>query len=368
LTGPPLLVVFLGDLEGSEVERMVSGARAAAAFDTIAAALATEAFSTAIVVTDSRELEAPVPGVTIDRDSEPYHFGERLAGVLGAVGASGVVYLGGGAVPLMSGAEIAMMGSRSSSGTAVTNNVYSSDAAAFPVTEQVLEAIRPLERDNGLGKALIEAGLSVEALSRTAETQFDIDTPTDLAVLALTGRGGLRLREYVAGVGIETSPYERVLPLFLDVNKQVVVAGRVGSHAWAYLERETACRVRLFAEERGMEADGRAGERRVRSLLGFYLAAAGSERFFGTLPELGDAWFIDTRVLLAHRGVEASRADRFNSDLGRWENVREPWLRDFTRLAMECHVPVLLGGHSLMSGGLMALNEHAWSLRDARRL
>jgi hypothetical protein len=158
-----------------------------------------------------------------------------------------------------------------------------------------------------------------------------------------------------------------VLPLFVDQTKQLLVAGRVGTHAWLYLERETACRVRLFAEERGMEADGRASDGSARSLLGYHMEAVGLERFFETLAELGDAAFIDTRVLLAHKRVEATREDRFLSDLGRWQEISDPFLRDFTRAALEAPIPVLLGGHSLMSGGLMALNENAWSLTTDSR-
>jgi len=109
-----------------------------------------------------------------------------------------------------------------------------------------------------------------------------------------------------------------------------------------------------------MEADGRAASGEARSLLGYYLEAVGIRRFFETLRELGDAAFIDTRVLLAHKRIEASREDRFLSDLGRWESIADPFLRDFTRLALEAPMPVLLGGHSLMAGGLMALNEYAW--------
>jgi hypothetical protein len=160
------------------------------------------------------------------------------------------------------------------------------------------------------------------------------------------------------------SRYRAVLPMFLDQSKQLLVAGRVGTHAWGYLERETACRVRLFAEERGMEADGRASDGRARSLLGFHLEAVGLERFFATLAELADASFIDTRVLLAHKRIDANREDRFLSDLGRWQDIRDPFLRDFTRAALEAPIPVLLGGHSLMSGGLMALNEYAWRQND----
>ena len=37
--------------------------------------------------------------------------------------------------------------------------------------------------------------------------------------------------------------------------------------------------------------------------------------------------------------------------------MEEPFLRRFTRGAAEARVPVVLGGHSVVSGGLMALVE-----------
>src|SRR2546426_4277462 len=161
---------------------------------------------------------------------------------------------------------------------------------------------------------------------------MDIASPSDLAVLALTGEGGPRLRDYLRSLESEThstgqalslTAYQRVLPLLTDREAQIVVAGRVGSHSWKYLERETACRVRLFAEERGLESDGRALTGTARSLVGFFIEAAGIDRLFELLPLLGDAAFIDTRVLLAHFGIEATREDRFQSDLGGWKAISD---------------------------------------------
>lgn len=273
--------------------------------------------------------------------------------------------MGGGSLPLFEAQDFEGVLARLSDGVAVTNNLFSSDLVAFPVNDAVLAAIEPVARDNSLARALQEqAGLRTEALERTVATQFDIDTPTDVAVLSTTGGGGPRLREALAVVLKPDPRYSDVLPLFLDQTKELVVAGRVGSHAWGYLERETACRVRLFAEERGMEADSRAESGEARSLLAYHLDAVGLSRFFETLAELGDAAFIDTRVLLAHKRIEATREDRFLSDLGRWQQIGEPFLRDFTCAAIEAPIPVLLGGHSLMSGGLMALNEFAWAEHD----
>jgi hypothetical protein len=65
-------------------------------------------------------------------------------------------------------------------------------------------------------------------------------------------------------------------------------------------------------------------------------------------------------------GVEPGREDRFQSDLLAWEAIEEPFLRRFTRAASEAPIPILLGGHSLVSGGLMLLNDVAWAENDRR--
>lgn len=359
----PALVVFYGGIGDSPAERAVDDARFAAALDAVETALEGGA-GRAILVTDQLDLAADVPGAEVDASAEPYHFGRRLAAVVRRHQLDSVIYAGAGSVPLFSAGDFREVVSGLERGVVVTNNSFSSDLAAFPVNEQALTAVGRTERDNALARAFNEAGLRVDELPRTVATQMDIDSPSDLRVLALTGEGGPRLREHVAGLALDPALYERTLTLFTDRASQIVVAGRVGSHSWAYLERETACRVRLFAEERGMEADGRAEKGAARSLLGFFLDLVGLDRFFETLAELGDAAFIDTRVLLAHKRIAASREDRFLSDRGSSDAISEPFLRDFTRAALEAPIPVLLGGHSLMSGGLMALNEHAWALSE----
>ena len=374
----PTLVVFLGDLGTTPIETIVATARRAAALDSIEDALASGAFERAILATDQSCDQDLPPGLELDLDDGPFHFGARLSDLIRRHALDAVVYLGGGSVPLFRADDFRELAGSLTRDIALTNNSFSSDLAAFPVSEGVLDAIAPLERDNALARALEEnAGLAVGELPRTIETQMDIDSPSDLAVLALTGEGGPRLREYLRSLQSDAQPtgqalslpaYQRVLPLFTNREAQIIVAGRVGSHSWRYLERETACRVRLFAEERGLESDGRALTGTPRSLLGFFIEAAGVDGFFEVLPKLGDGAFIDTRVLLAHFGIAAKRDDRFLSDLGHWSQISDPFLRDFTRAAVEARIPVLLGGHSLMSGGLMALNEFAWRQHEAQHV
>ena len=47
--------------------------------------------------------------------------------------------------------------------------------------------------------------------------------------------------------------------------------------------------------------------------------------------------------------------------------MQDPFLRELTKGAATATIPVVLGGHSLMSGALMLLNETAWRLRDEGR-
>ena len=106
-----------------------------------------------------------------------------------------------------------------------------------------------------------------------------------------------------------------------------------------------------------MQAEGRGRKREVRSLLGFYLEAVGAKRFFQSLGEMAQAVLLDSRFLFQHRRLSPSLADRFYSDLGQPDKIGDPFLQEFTRAALEAPFPVVLGGHSLVSGGMLALLE-----------
>ena len=100
-------------------------------------------------------------------------------------------------------------------------------------------------------------------------------------------------------------------------------------------------------------------------MLGQLLAAVGPHRWFGELlPELCSAAFLDIRPALVHLGVAAPRGERFAADVGRIDLIRDPRLRDLVCAAAESEHPTVLGGHTLVSGDLMLLNDWAWEQRD----
>jgi hypothetical protein len=358
----PQLVMFLGGMGGSPVEDMFAEALAGDTLDTLERVLDSRGVDGGILVTDVPHIaDRFLPDLQIDADTGPFHFGERLAEVIRRHELERLIYLGAGSATLMGTDDFFSLGHFLGMAwdTVLTNNRYSADFAAF-VPGNALFGVRLPAKDNVLPRVLHdEANLSLQELPRSTATQFNIDTPSDLAILKLGGHGGPRLSDWLDASNIDTSRYEACLGLLTNPNAQILVAGRVGSQAWQYLERETSCRVRLLSEERGMRAEGRE-DGRARSLLAYHLQQVGAERFFSEMAEMADAAFIDTRVIFAHMSLRPTRADRFLSDLGEYAEIADPFLREFTEATMKSRIPVLLGGHSLVAGGLMALTELAW--------
>ena len=361
-------IVFLGTSGTSPVEQLVYRAQRAITLDLLDRLLRTPGFTQPIVATSDRELAGMVEGwvVRVDLDPPGFHFGRRLAAIIADYGIERPFYVGGGSAPLLDTASLTKIAALTASDTGiiVANNFFSVDFAAFS-PGSAIAAIEPPDIDNDLGFLLQRhAGLRNVPLERTIGSQFDVDTPVDLAILSLCPDLGPLAAAFLRDCHFDVTRLRAAMECFVDGSKELLVAGRVGSHALAKLETELACRKRVFSEERGMRASGREARGEVRSLLGFHLAAVGPERFFANIGDLCDVAMIDTRVIFNHLQLAPTAADRFNSDLLDAEAVADPWLRDFTAAARAAPVPVLLGGHTLVCGGLWALADAAWREHD----
>jgi len=361
------LLIMTGNTEGSSAERMVAGARRAITCDLVERALASEAFAPIVVSTNDGELARTLDRypieIELDPPGESFHFGAKLRGLVARYALQKVFYMGGGSGPLLPAVEMARIADElhTTDRLLIANNFFSTDFAAF-TPAGVLESIDLPEADNDLGWQLGEvAGLPIRELPRTAATQLDVDTPTDLMTLSGHPALGPHTRAYLGNLDLDTSHIQRAMRHLVDRDAEVLVAGRVSATTWAYLERETACRVRVFAEERGMRVSGRQTRGQARSVLGYLLDQVGCERFFAILGEMSQAIFLDSRVLFAHRKLWPDAADRFASDLRQPEAIADPFVRDLTVAAMNAPLPVVLGGHSLVAGGLYALVETAWA-------
>src|SRR5206468_1968520 len=121
-----------------------------------------------------------------------------------------------------------------------------------------LDAIDLPATDNPMPRRLHQqAGLSSRQLAKSAATLLDVDTPTDAALLARHPKCPPELRSLPAWQEILADRIEALMRLVTTPDKELLVAGRVGAPVWTFIETQTACRVRMLAEERGMQAAAR---------------------------------------------------------------------------------------------------------------
>ena len=294
----------------------------------------------------------------------PFHFGNTIRRVIAAEKLDGLLYFGSGSGGLLTREQVENLVSFSQRPKrgALFNNFYSCDFFAVAEARDLLEAELP-PIDNPLGLVLSDLGFPCFALPREAATQFDIDTPTDLLLLSATGRGGKEIRTLLEKQRLTHPSVPRLLERLGDRTAHLYLIGRVNPVTWSHFEGEVACRTSALIEGRGMRSytDHRG------KLLTKVLDAVGIHRFFTWLAQSADAAIIDSRPLLSKGGQLPAPSDRFASDLLCPEQIENRLWAEFTREAIASEIPILLGGHSLVSGGLYLLAEVCWKDRDLPR-
>lgn len=367
------VVVMVGDYRRSSPNEKghadpvawVEGAKRAAAADLVSQ-LANEAFVERVVIVSPRPLDLPenlhppanIPLVYLESPPGEVHVGDQLAGIVEKYQPKRLLYFGGGSAPLMDQAALNQLLTRMAKLEVgvITNNTYASDWAGMTPATVLTKWSDRLPQDNMLGWVLsTEAGLTVHSEQATASYRLDIDTPTDLLTLRVHPNTSPLLKRFLDQLPLNLSSIKEVLQVMATPASHVFVAGRLSPGPWRALNDATQCWIRVVSEERGMVSSGRLQRGETFSFLADYIDQIGLVPFFSKLADRVQAALIDTRVLLAHHGSWPPAADRFASDLGLVDQIEDPWLRDFTAAAMEVPIPILLGGHGLLSGDLLAL-------------
>lgn len=358
---PPDLIVFYGRGGTSAAERLVADARLLVTRQLLADAVAEDIFRRVLVLTNEPRLAGAIPvGVDVEATPDLIDFGALLTETVRRLGSEAVVYVGGGSAPLLNGAGLReLVASVAEPGFLRANNYLSSDYVAFRPAA-ALESVLPIRNDNDLAWRLYhDAGLERITVERTIATMLDLDTPTDLALLRMAPDLSAPLRDFLDTSAPVLPALDAVERVMASPTATLIVAGRLNTQLWTTIEGELAFLRRLFVEERGMRANGREERGEVRSLLAYLLRDTGPARFFDYFAELGDAMVFDTRPLFAHLVPRLSAADRFASDLLRPDDITDPLVREFTRAARGTPLPVVLGGHTLVTGGLRLLARRA---------
>jgi len=359
-------VIFHAPMGETEPERFVEAGRLASTED-LTHVLRSRVDEVVVVASGSHERLGSLDADVVRPNPEsPFDFGATLKQLVRERRPDVLLYFGSGSGGLLGSESLDTLlafAERKEPG-ALFNNFYSCDFAAFASASALLDVPFPAN-DNGLGFALSDAGIPCCALPRSVETEFDIDTPTDLLLLRASGRGGPALRQYLAETYLDHPMLAAICDRLADRSSLAYLYGRINPTTWGTFEQQVACRTSGTVEGRGMRAYGDA---RPLLLQSAFLDASPAD-FFDRLSEVADAAVLDTRPLLAVNGRLPPASDRFASDLFLAKEIDDARWRAFTVAAADASIPVLLGGHSLVSGGLYLLAEACWKGRDlVRRL
>lgn len=305
-------------------------------------------------------------GLSIRKTTRDFHFGERLFNEIDHYNLSKVLYLGGGSGVLFTEEDFEELVNfiQDRSGRSISNNFYSTDMIGLTSASRLLD-FPPPEQDNGLGWLSRDAGLTPYEIRRSAKTQLDLDTPVDLLSLKLSEATDGELSRHLSSLAWENTRIREILPQFTDQNCKLIIMGRIGASTWSHLEREAACQIDVYSEGRGSSGRMREGES-PSSMVGRLFEDKGPEQFIRDFTAQGTGLFFDTRVLFDYFGEWPSRADRFSSDLLNPEGVDTPYLKDLTRAALTSTDPVVLGGHSMVSGSLYLFSDVCWRLTEPK--
>lgn len=355
-------VIFEGSQPRSDIEESMVLVRQAALLDNLEKIKQVPYFGQTYLYTNRPELAEPAAelGAEVYLNAispDQFHYGKQLQTAIREHGLQRVFCLNGAGSPLISVEELKMVCETllGRENLVYTNNTQSVDVAAFTVPPH-LDSIELPAMDNSLALTLRDQlGLEMELMPHSLGLLFDIDTPSDLLVLGAGPFTGPRTKAAIDSLQLDYSTLEQAKAVLGDEYEDVALIGRVGAPIIGRLNAILKLRLRVFSEERGMKSLGRVEAKEVVSLLGLLIEHAGLEKFFEYLSGLARCAFIDSRVLMYHYQQYPSDRDRFLSDLGQWEEVENPWLKEFTRAAVECPIPVILGGHSLVAGSLWAL-------------
>lgn len=356
------LIIFEGGPVRGDLEKQIQIVRQALVFDLIERAK-DAGFNHILVGTSYAQLANALQSheveVILDQSSDhkPFHFGQRLLEIVNQYSFEKVIYMGGASAPLISSCELKYMKEilEQNEDVFFANNYYSADIVGF-TPAKTLNKISLPTIDNSLPFSLSHAGyLRWIPLQRSLGLNFDVDTPTDILIMSVHPNLGSHGKEAVKNLSWDFSRYQNLKNLLNDPSGELIIYGRVGSNLFQYLDKNTRCRIRLYSEERGMKALGRDLKGEVKTLMGRLIQELGFRGFFEYLTKIAQGAVLDTRVLFEHFQWELTQTDRFASDLGEFDLIKHPGLREFTHAATSSSIPILLGGHSLVTGGLWAL-------------
>ena len=369
-------LIMLGGMGQNPAEALMQKALEAAAYDLAQICHQSGEFAEITIVADSNINTPDDEAISLQLSRPHATFGDLINQFSQSISqktrkVDGYVYFGAGSGPLLTSTDIQILSKllgNADPNSCVTNNRYSADFFGVRPTN-ILESLNPPPvSDNNVPIRLIDENkTSVIEMTRSASTQFNIDVPSDLATLSLIKSSGPKLKAFIAQenavLNHAVNAQWRASQHFLRKDSEVFIYGRTSSRVWSYLETETACKIRIISEERGLKSAPK--EHQARSILAYLIQVYGAQEVFcKLLPQFCSAAFIDLIPIIEHMELTCSRNDRFSADLLNHNDIENEILREIIVAITESPIPIAVGGHSLVGSSLELLNQLVWDVAD----
>ncbi len=354
-------VIFEGGIDSSSLDHELRAIRKVLTLELLTKCRKNELISKIILVTDHEDLINQAAGLYTDvyqtEHVEFFHYGRTLLTVCERYDIDKVLTFSGASAPLMTSGEFDQLVCllNESDNTVIANNPQSADIIAIAPASTLQKILLPAI-DNPLPWILKEEGkLNLLLLPVSAGYNFDLDTPLDLVYLGMHPACPPGLHKKLGKWQAVASRVMAASRALAVPNGEILMTGRVSPWIMSHINEHVRCRLRVISEERGMKALGRQEKNEVYSIFGKLVDTMGLDTFFSYLQSWCAAAFIDTRVLFGHWQLQPDNDDRFYSDLGEYDKINDPTIRKLTKLAVDSQIPVILGGHSIVAGGMMVL-------------
>ena len=334
-----------------------------------------ESFERVILATNYPDLAreaAKLGAEVIMTPTEGFHLGEHLRDLVLSQNLERVFYMTGAGAPLLSIAELQEASNilQSRDEVVYVNNVQSIDFVGWTPANRIALIKELPVFDNSLGYLLQREGnLPRKLIPHSIGAHYDLDTPIDIQILKFLRHSATctpRLQQAIDNLDWPAEALAKFWENFVVNNNypSLWISGRIGGPTIEFCDRVGCGRLRIVSEERGMRSTGR--QNMVNSLVGQYIEGTGIDGFFKYVESAAEAALIDTRPLFVHFKLDPDENDRFYSDLGEWQRIKDPWVREFTKRAREASIPIILGGHTLVLGGIWAIAEEIAAYRRIR--
>ena len=289
----------------------------------------------------------------------PHAKGSSISSVLDLLpqGQAGdpVLVLQGGMLPLLCSEDWDLLDSllRSNPNAAYTNSFENPTMVGWSPACSLAGNVSPTGDGVFSTHFLNNFPLPVHALPYTPGYQFTLEAMPDALLLQSVLHASDPLLRVVNEVPYRSTNIDIVRDMLTVKGIKLWISGRIHGSTVEYMNTKLNIRIRAIIDQHSAMNNPSLGY--MRSFAGQYIEKSGLSQFIRVVEESADCAVLDIEPLCAHFRVAPSAHDLFMSSVGEGESIENSWLQEFTHAIVEARIPIILGGHNLVQGGLLAL-------------